>query len=107
MAPPAQQPATFNQAYVAAQFRMIWVQVQLSLMRLGALLVYIAMHWILGHVIETVVPQGWSRGKQALEGVFFLGFGLVYGLQVFEMITIFIPRLRILQARVLGEHNSA
>src|SRR5437870_5227744 len=93
---PASEPApALNQAYAAAQFRMLWVQVQLSVMRFLALLIYIGMHWILGRVVEIIVPQGWNRGRQAVEGVFFLAFGLVYLFQVFEMVAIFVPRLRV------------
>ena len=94
-----------TQAVVAALFRTLSIQIQMSFLRWLALLIYIGMHTVLSYVIGFVVPRDWLRGKQLLEGVFFLSFGLVYLFQVVEMVGIFVPRLRILQARVLGEHN--
>ena len=83
-------------------------QLTLAVVRFLALVVFFGMHWILAHwVIPTLIPEEWKKVKTLLEVLFVLVFVPLYVDQLFEMLAVFIPRLRGLRQQITGAQNNA
>ncbi|MGH2362468.1 MAG: hypothetical protein ACRDGM_18240 [bacterium] len=82
------------------QARALLGQLSLAVARFLVLLIFVGMHLVLRRVTELTVPASWTTATELLEGVYLVGFGLLYVDQVPEMVAVFIPRVRRLRARL-------
>ena len=73
--------------------------------RFAALIVFAVIHATTNKVMAWVLPTGWDRFRLLLEALFAIAFGVIYTIQVFEMLAVFIPALDKLDAKMFRRDN--
>jgi hypothetical protein len=62
-----------------------------ALLRIIALALFGAIHWMLDKGSEFLVPENFKGAKPWLQDIAFAGFALVYGFILYDMVCIFAP----------------
>jgi hypothetical protein len=78
----------------------------LALARVVALAVFGAVHWTSSQIMHHVVPPHWHRLRIGADAVFAIAFLAIYLDQLWEMVAVFIPRMRGLHDAVVGRNTT-
>lgn len=77
-----------------SDIQTFWQRVWAALSRLLALLIFIVAHWVLNRALAYVVPSNLSGSLIFAQDVIYVFFLMVYGYLAWDMLTVFVPRLR-------------
>lgn len=78
----------------------------LALARVVALAIFGGVHWLSSQVMHRVIPGDWTRILIGAEAVFAIAFLAIYLDQLWDMVAVFIPRLRGLHETVAGRDTA-
>lgn len=84
------------------QLRYFVGQCILALARVAALAIFGGVHWLSNQVMHQVIPPDWNRIRVGAEAVFAIAFLTIYLDQLWDMVAVFIPRMRGLHQAVVG-----
>lgn len=90
---PDQHPSNGTRSY-QAELRVVGWQTLLLVARIGSAVAVLGAHLVLNFVVSKAAPHGFEKPVYFLEIIFFVCFALVYVHLAYEMVAIFIPRLR-------------
>jgi hypothetical protein len=90
----------------AQQLRFFVGQCLLALARVAALAIFGGVHWLSSQVMHQVIPADWTRIRVGAEAVFAVAFLAIYLDQLWDMVAVFIPRLRGLHEAVVGRDTT-
>lgn len=74
---------------------ILLIQVLLAGLEAASIVVFLVIHWVIVQATRRLMDvEHFTYGLKFLEGIFFVGFTCVYTHQAYDMVVIFIPRLR-------------
>ena len=77
-----------------SELRDFWWRVLSALSRLAALGMFMAVHFLLNHGFEFIVPSDMAASLRFIQDIVYVVFVLVYVYLAFDMLTVFVPRLK-------------
>ena len=93
--------------YWKQEIRNLWIRVWVAANKVAALLVAVALHKALDVSAEWVVPVGWPKWLFVLRVTFAAAFSVVYLHFIWEVLTVFIPSIRVRNRNADGGTNNA
>jgi len=65
-----------------------------ALLRIAAMVCFGIVHWAINKLIVFIVPYNMERADIWLEDISFIFFGIIYVYLLWDLLTVFIPRLK-------------
>jgi hypothetical protein len=78
----------------------------LALARIAALAIFAGVHWGSSRILHLVIPEDWTRVRIAADAIFAVAFLVIYLDQLWDMVAVFIPRMRGLHQAVAGSDTT-
>jgi hypothetical protein len=77
-----------------SEINQFWMRVFGALQRFLAFVIFSGIHYISRKLLFWSTPEGWARPYQLAEGVTWCIFVALYAYLGWDMLTVFMPRLR-------------
>jgi hypothetical protein len=94
----------YGEHLIISEAPSFWSQVWQALQRAIALAIFMVVHWALNKGLERIVPGRLGWALELAQSVVFVFFLMIYVYLSWDMLTMFVPRLRSrAEAKILAE----